>query len=158
MSTLAVLEQAARHDVSPTHTARYDATWDGRAFEVSEDGALLSRQPYPIDVLMVLEAQIYARALAPFAQTPAALVRAACIRVDGGRLLLVGDHDARRTALLLALLRDGAAVEGDWTVVVDGPSVRTVARPLRVQEEALESLPSAAGLVEGRSSRTPSDG
>lgn len=147
--TLAVLRQSAQHAFPPSRSVEYSVTANGRDFVVAEDGELLARAPYPIDVLMVLDGHVYAPALAPYAGTAATLLAAACVRVGGARILLVGERDAGRSALLLQLLRAGAAVEGDWYVLLEDGLVTTVARTLRVQQDVLDLLPGAEALVAG---------
>lgn len=144
-----MLDQAARYERPVSRSVEYAVTPSAGGFTVSEDGAVLTTQPYPIDVLVVLEARMYARAFARLGSA-AAVLGAACVGVEGGRLLLVGDVDVFHSGLLLALLRDGAAVEGDWCVVVEDGLVTTVAQALRIHEDALRTLPDVAALVEGR--------
>lgn len=148
--TLAFLTQSAHYRFPPSQAARYEVVQRDGEFDVIENDILLASVPYPIDVLMLLDSQIYAPALAPFADTHAALLRGACVRIGETRLLFVGDNDARRTALLLRLLMEGAAVEGNWYVVLRDGSLTTVARSLRLSQEVVDELPAAAALVEGR--------
>lgn len=146
--TLAVLRQSAHHAFPPARSVAYAVEADARGFDITEDGRLLTRAPYPIDVLMVLDGHVYAPALAPYAGTNATLLNAACVRVAGGaRLLLVGDRDVPRSALLLELLIAGAAVEGDWYVLLHDGLVTTLARSLRLQQEVADLLPEAAPLL-----------
>lgn len=148
--TLEVVRQTARHGFPAARSIDYEITAVDGGFEIAEDGSLLATAPYPIDVLMVVDGHVYAPALAPYVGTPAALLHGACVRVGGSRLLLVGDRDPRRAALLLKLLSDGAAVEGDWHVLLDEGLVTTVARTFRLAQEAVDALPEAAPLVAGR--------
>jgi len=148
--TLEVVRQTARHGFPPSRSIEYEIAAVDGGFEIAEDGTLLATAPYPIDVLMVLDGHIYAPALAPYVGTPAALLHGACVRVGGTRTLLVGDRDPRRAAFLLQLLSDGAAVEGDWHVLLDEGLVTTVARTFRLAQEAVDALPAAAALVAGR--------
>jgi hypothetical protein len=148
--TLRMLEQSAHHRFAPARSVEYVVAAGGEGFDVREDGSLIATVPYPIDVLMLLDGHVYAPALAPHAGGAAALLHGACVRVGGTRALLVGERDARWSALLVKLLLDGAAVEGDWYVLLDGGLVTTVARTLRLQEEVPDALPEAAALVAGR--------
>lgn len=148
--TLEVLRQTAHHRLLPARSIDYEIVAVAGGFEIVEDGSLLATAPYPIDVLMVLDGHVYAPALAPYAGTPAVLLHGACVRIGGTRLLLVGDRDPRRTALLLQMLSDGAGVEGDWHVLLDVGLVTTVARTFRLAQETVDALPEAAALVAGR--------
>lgn len=148
--TLDIVRQTARHRFPTARSIEYEITAVDGGFEITEEGSRLVTAPYPIDVLMVVDGHVYAPALAPYVGTPAALLYASCVRVGGTRLLLVGDRDPRRAALLLQLLTDGAAVEGDWHVLLDEGLVTTVARTFRLAQEAVDVLPGAAALVAGR--------
>ena len=148
--TLDIVRQTARHRFPAARSIEYEITAVDGGFEITEEGALLATAPYPIDVLMVVDGHVYAPALAPYVGAPAALLYATCARVGGTRLLLVGDRDARRAALLLQLLFDGAAVEGDWHVLLHEGLVTTVARAFRLAQESVDALPEAAALVAGR--------
>jgi hypothetical protein len=129
----------ARHPSPAKDRVAFEVRETAHGFELFEDGIPVERLAYPIDALLRLTPRLYARAFAPYAGSRAALLFAGCARVGDNRLLLIGDEDSGRTALLARLLRAGHAVEGDWCVIARDGTVTPAARALHVDQQTLDA-------------------
>ena len=82
--------------------------------------------------------------LEPFLQAGWAQLHAAVVRVEGLRILLVGDKGAGKTTLSLRLLYDGHGFEGDELVLTRDGVAMPVARNLHVKPGSRALLPELA--------------
>jgi serine kinase of HPr protein (carbohydrate metabolism regulator) len=77
----------------------------------------------------------------------ATVVHAACLRLNGRRLLLAGSAGAGKSTLALRLLRAGFEIEGDEHVFVEDAEVIARPRACRVKEAALVHLSDMADAI-----------
>jgi hypothetical protein len=75
------------------------------------------------------------------------LLHAATAIRNGARAVFVGDGGHGKTTLMLRLLQEGFAVEGDELVLVDAGAARAMPRRLRVKEGTLAVLPDLAAVI-----------
>jgi len=78
-----------------------------------------------------------------------AFVPAGSIIGERGRILLVSDHRAGRSTLMLDLLARGYRIEGDDHVLVDWNSVMMRPRRLHAPADLADRVPHGAHLLEG---------
>jgi hypothetical protein len=93
------------------------------------------------DVLYLTYGRSYGRAREPFLQSGWAQLHGGVMRIDGRRVLVVGDKGAGKTALALRLLFDGHGFEGDETVLTRDGVAMPVARNLHVKPGSQTLIP-----------------
>jgi hypothetical protein len=75
------------------------------------------------------------------------VVHAACATVEGRRIAFVGDKRAGKTTLMLKLIQEGCAVQGDENLIVTGQGAISTPRCLHVKETSLEVLPALSESI-----------
>ncbi len=131
---LALMFQAATHDIAPATSARIQVTGDPSAgYEVLDNGDLLARVATAREVLDEVFARCHRRAFELASLRGWVRFHGAVASIDGFRFALVGPSGAGKTTLAAALLSSGASVETDESFVAREGQVVSVARRLHVK-------------------------
>jgi hypothetical protein len=77
----------------------------------------------------------------------APVLHAAAAVIDGRRMAFVGDKRAGKTTLMLRLIQEGCAVQGDEYLVVTANGAISIPRCLHVREASLDLLPALSERV-----------
>lgn len=122
ISALRYLAQDAAQDMEPQVQVHYAVVGGPDGFQILENGVAVGTQRLAHDVMYVIYGRIHHIAFA--ALPPHVHIHAGCATVAGKRVLIVGEKEAGKTTLILRLVQDGVAVNGDETVLVtaDGQS------------------------------------
>lgn len=121
-------------------------------YRIVEDGVVIKEVLGPRAVIDFLHAHLFRCSMAE--RPNAALLHAASLRRNGGRLLLAGTKGAGKTTLALALTRIGYEIESDEHVFVDNSGVVARPRACRVKESALPMLADMAKVIAAAPSYT----
>jgi hypothetical protein len=152
-----VLANSAEQPVEPRSTLHYAVAGRG-PYAVSEEGDHLSTLERPPDVVSLVSGRCQARLLDHLSLGSWVAIRAGVVRVKDRRALIVGDKGVARTALLLRLLQDGHAVEGDALAFIRGGQVVCLPRHLEVEQGAAALVPELAPVLARSPSMTAADG
>jgi hypothetical protein len=77
----------------------------------------------------------------------APVMHAAMAVIDGCRVVFVGDKHAGKTTLMLKLIQEGCAVQGDENLIVTGGGAIATPRCLHVKESSLDVLPALSEQI-----------
>ncbi len=97
------------------------------------------------EVVRYLDGRLFEQAMEDYPGAP--VIRAACLRRQGRRMLLLGPNRVGTTALVLRLMLAGAAVEGDAHVFALAGGVIARPRGLRVNAGDVPRVPEIAREV-----------
>jgi len=81
-------------------------------------------------------------------QAPFVSLHAATLRLDGHRLVLVGDRGSGKTTLAAALVFDGFALEGDEAIYLTPAGAIARPRSMRIKQAGLRLLPQLAPYLD----------
>lgn len=133
------LPRGAVHDDSPQTECRIDVRRDGPAYLVRiDDGPPHEERNAGVTAEWVY-VQLYERALENHGR--GAVLEAACLELDGRRLLVAGALASGRNRLALELLRRGARLESDRLTLVDADGACGVALSFLQDESDREGDP-----------------
>ena len=140
---LPLLPQAA-HPMAPRTTMHYDVrrTADGTAFVVREELDVLTTVDTASAASDAIYVRAHRRAFELASRRGWSRVHAVTVDVDGSRVLVAGPSGAGKTTLALRMLFDGAAVQGDESVLVhrSGASL-AVPRAFHVKDGTAAMVP-----------------
>ncbi len=145
LAHLAYLTTAAEQPGRPHASIELEVTGRG-PYECYEQGTALATVGTPEDVVYVLYRRCYARLIEHQASAGWASIHAALVSIAGRRALVVGDKEAGKTTLMLRLLHDGQAVEGDEAVFTRGGEAICMPRNFQVKAGTRPLIPELAPL------------
>jgi hypothetical protein len=134
--------------MAPDRAMRYEARRNRTGYEVLEEGDPLIVAPTAELASDAVYVRAYRRAFELASLKGWVRVHGATVDLDGARVLLVGPSGAGKTTLALRLLLDGAAVQGDESVLVraDARSL-PVPRAIHVKAGTEQLLPELRPLL-----------
>jgi len=133
----------------PCRGQRYDVTVDGSGYAIAEEGDPLAAAVTPEDVRDTIRTRAHRRAFELASLKGWVRLRGALVDVAGTRILVVGPPGAEWKPLALRLLLDGAAVQGDDSVLLRAGSAVAVPRPFVLDGASVAMLPELAGVLAG---------
>jgi hypothetical protein len=159
LAVLLTLLPQALHPMPPVADMHYTITRadDGR-LHVREEGDLLTVAESVVDASDAVYIRAHRRAFELAARRGWSRVHAATVDLHGRRVVIAGPSGAGKTTLALRLLVDGAAVQGDESVLVhrSGTSL-AVPRAFHVKEGTAAFVPELRELLESGELRAVAD-
>jgi hypothetical protein len=140
LERLGYLANRAEQPVSPTASIDYDVTGNG-PYHLFEDGMPMTTVDRTEDVLYVLYRRCHARLIDHQSLAGWASIHAAMMSVAGRRALVVGEKGVGKTTLMLRLLHDRHAVEGDEMVFTRDGEAICLPRNFHVKAGTLRLIP-----------------
>jgi hypothetical protein len=138
---LRVLVPSATHEFPPLRRIQYQLRPSQNVVIVYEEHDELGRVQSTIDLLDLLFTRIFRRLFEHASRSGWVRLHAACVDLNGKRLVLVGDSGSGKTTTALHLATQGAAIGCDESVLIrDGISI-PVPRLLHVKSDAAEHNP-----------------
>jgi hypothetical protein len=143
---LAALLPDASHPVAARRDASYTVHATANGFTITEEGDLLATVGTADEAVDAIHVRAHRRAfelasLSGWARVHAATVDLATVEGRRVRVLVVGPSGAGKTTLATRLLLDGAAVQGDESVLVRRGESLAVPRALHLKPGAARLLP-----------------
>jgi hypothetical protein len=151
------LANGARQPLTPRATMHYAVNGRG-PYTLFEEGDYLARLDGPDDVLYVLYQRSHARLVDYLSLSGWVPLHAGVVSIAGRRALMLGSKGAGKTTLMLRLLYDGHAVEGDELVFTRGGDAVCLPRNFHVKPGAPELVPELGELWAGLPTTSTSDG
>jgi len=133
--------------MAPRRRQRYAVIPDGTGYAMTEEGDPLADAADPESVRDIIHPRSQRRAFELASLMGWVRVRGTLVDAGGARILLVGNSGVSRTTLALRLLLDGAAVQGDESVLLRGGSALAVPRPFMVEAGTRDALPELAEVL-----------
>jgi hypothetical protein len=133
--------------MAPRRRLRYAVMPDGAGYAITEEGDPLAVAANPEAVRDIIHPRSQRRAFELASLMGWVRVRGTLVDAGGARILLVGPSGVSRTTLALRLLLDGAAVQGDDSVLLRGGSALAVPRPFMVEARTRDALPELADAL-----------
>src|SRR5262249_32677416 len=140
---LAYLANGADQPVAPRAVMRY-AVRGGGPYTIYEEGDRVADVRHPDDVLYVIYGRCHARLLDYLALGAWVALHAGIVSVDDRRALVIGARGTGKTTLMLRLLYDRHAVEGDELVFSRAGKAVALPRNFHVKPGAVELVPELA--------------
>ncbi|MFN8027993.1 MAG: glycosyltransferase [Acidimicrobiia bacterium] len=146
--------QAALEAMLPTAAHRFPPEWpmhysvEGRpgAYRVVEEGDLVATVATAAEARDTVHLRCHRRAFEWASRQGWLRLHGALVDLDGVRVLCTGPSGAGKSTLALRLLLDGAAVQGDESVLLRPGAVVAVARPLHLKPGTDAVVPELASL------------
>lgn len=136
----------AEHAFAATASMRYGVEGRSGAYRVVEEGDLVARVSTAAAAGDVVHQRLHRRAFERVALDGWARLHGALVDLGGKRVLIVGPSGAGKSTLALRLLLDGAALQGDESVLLRAGESVAVARPLHLKAGADLVVPELADL------------
>ena len=145
-AVLAYLANSADQPLVPRAVMRY-AVVGGGPYAIYEEGDYLAAVEHPDDVLYVIYARCHARLLDYLSLGQWVALHAGVVSIGDRRALVIGARGTGKTTLMLRLLFDRYAVEGDELVFTRAGKAVSLPRNFHVKPGAVKLLPE---LADGR--------
>jgi len=139
-SKIAYLANHAQQPAPLKRRLRYHVKGRG-PYDVFEDGERLESVPAPDDALVVLYGRCYGRLVDHLSVAGWVPLHGGLVTIAGRRLLVVGQKGVGKTTLMLRLLYDGHAVEGDEMVFTRDGAAVALPRPFHLKPGADVLIP-----------------
>lgn len=157
LRVLRYLANGAAQRVAVEGSMRYHVAGAG-PYELFDDGVHLTTASTPDDVLFILYQRCYGRLLEHLRLGGWVPLHGAMATVAGRRLLVLGEKGAGKTTLMLRLLYDGHAVEGDELVFTREGVAVPMPRSFHVKAGTEALIPELAGRLDRLPATSTSDG
>ena len=144
---LASLLPDARHPVPLRRTLHYTVRAAAVGFAIEEEGDAVATVGSPEDAADLVHVRAHRRAFELASLSGWARVHAATVDVAGERVLVVGPSGSGKSTLTTRLLLDGAAVQGDESVLVRRGASLAVPRALHLKPGTVQLLPELAAIA-----------
>lgn len=139
----------AEHPMPARRAMTYEVRRAPDGFEVLEEGDAVATMPTSNEARDLLYIRAHRRAFEWASLAGWVRVHAATVDLDGVRVVLVGRSGSGKSTLALRLLLDGAAFQGDESVLVRRGTSLAVPRPLFVKAGYERFAPELAALAPG---------
>jgi hypothetical protein len=156
-SKIAYLANHAEQPAPLKLLLRYGVEGHG-PYDVFEDSERLQSVPTPDDALVVLYERCYGRLVDHLSVGGWLPLHGGLVTIAGRRLLVVGQKGAGKTTLMLRLLYDGHAVEGDEMVFTRGGVAVALPRSFHLKPGADALIPEIRARFDDLPSMLTSDG
>src|SRR5207249_898670 len=138
-AVLAYLANSADQPLVPRAVMRY-AVVGGGPYAIYEEGDYLAAVEHPDDVLYVIYARCHARLLDYLSLGQWVALHAGVVSIGDRRALVIGARGTGKTTLMLRLLFDRYAVEGDELVFTRAGKAVSLPRNFHVKPGAVKPL------------------
>lgn len=140
-TSLAYMVQRAKQSVPVEATWRYSVVAGNGGYALSEEGVEIGRVSDATDVLDLVYMHVHERAFADASARGWVRTHGGLARVPAGRILVTAPAGTGKTTLMTRLAFDGAAVEGDESVLARDGTALAFPRPFHLKPGITDHVP-----------------